>query len=107
MIGEFEYHVLAATVHLGDGAYGLAIREHIEGIAGRSCSPGALYTTLDRLERKGLIDTWMGDATPQRGGRAKRLVRVTAKGRREAKAFYDAITKTTSGTSWEPLRAKR
>ncbi len=107
MIGDFEYLVLAAAAHLGDAAYGLTIRQHIETFAERSCSPGALYTTLDRLERKGLILTWMGDATPRRGGRAKRLVQLTAKGRLEAKTFYDAITAATLGVSWEAARAKR
>jgi DNA-binding PadR family transcriptional regulator len=47
------------------------IRQEIETITGRKCSIGALYTTIDRLETKGFLKTWMGDATPQRGGRAK------------------------------------
>jgi hypothetical protein len=45
----------------------------------RPTTVGALYTTLDRLEAKGLVKTWMGDPTPERGGRPKRMVRVTAK----------------------------
>lgn len=69
MLGEFEYLLLAATTRLGDDAYGAAIRLEIENSTGRGCSIGALYTTLDRLEAKGFIRTWMGSPTPQRGGR--------------------------------------
>src|SRR5215831_10514071 len=80
MLGEFEYLLLSATARLGDDAYGAAIRAEIERATGAPCSVGALYTTLDRLEAKGLIETWMGDATLQRGGRRKRHARLTAKG---------------------------
>ena len=58
-------------------------------------------TTLDRLEAKGLVKTWMGGATPQRGGRRKRMVRLTAKGVREAASFYDAVLRASRGVSWE------
>ena len=79
MLGEFEYALITAAVNLGENAYGAAIRESIEQATGRKCSIGALYTTIDRLETKGLLQTWMGEATPQRGGRSKRMVRVTPK----------------------------
>jgi PadR family transcriptional regulator, regulatory protein PadR len=103
MLGEFEYLLLTAAVRLGDDAYGAAIREAIEHATGRRCSIGALYTTLDRLERKGLLKTWMGEATPQRGGRAKRMVRVTSKGVQASTAFYNAVTRVSRGVSWEAL----
>ena len=106
MVGEFEYLLLSAAVKLGDEAYGAAIRLQIERATGRRCSLGALYTTLDRLEVKGLIQTWMGDATPQRGGRAKRMVRVTGKGCREAEAFYVTVTRATRGLAWEAPKSK-
>ena len=77
-LGDFEQLVLLGVLRLDDEAYGAAIRTATEQAAGRRCSVGALYTTLDRLEAKGLVETWMGDATPQRGGRPKRMVRVTA-----------------------------
>jgi PadR family transcriptional regulator, regulatory protein PadR len=105
MLGEFEYLLLSAAARLADDAYGAAIRLEIENTAGRRCSIGALYTTLDRLEAKGLIKTRMGDPTPQRGGRPKRMVRVTAKGAREAAAFYAAVVQVTRGVSWEAQRA--
>jgi len=101
MLGEFEYLLLSAAARLGEDAYGAAIRQDIENSTGRRCSIGALYTTLDRLEEKGLISTWMGKATPQRGGRPKRMVRVTAKGLRAAAAFYDAVVRVSRGVSWE------
>lgn len=100
MLGEFEYLLIAATVRLGDEAYGVAIREEIETLTRRRCSTGALYTTLDRLEAKGLVRTWMGEATPQRGGRPKRMVRVTPQGRQAAGEFYRAMTRISRGVSW-------
>jgi DNA-binding PadR family transcriptional regulator len=100
MIGEFEYVLIAAAVRLGEGAYGAAIRAEIASSTGRNCSLGALYTTLDRLESKGFLKTWMGEATPQRGGRAKRMVRVTPKGIAAAKGFYESVTRVSQGVSW-------
>jgi PadR family transcriptional regulator, regulatory protein PadR len=80
-LGEFEQLILLAILRLGDEAYGVTIRAELADRAGRSISPGALYTALERLEGKGLIVSRMGDPTPQRGGRAKRYVTVTADGK--------------------------
>src|SRR5271169_6244341 len=104
MLGEFEYLLLTAAARLGEEAYGAAMRQEIEDATGRRCSIGALYTTLDRLEAKGFLKTWMGDPTPQRGGRPKRMVRVTAKGARAASEFYAAVTRVSRGVSWEANR---
>jgi DNA-binding PadR family transcriptional regulator len=101
MLGEFEYLLIIAAARLGDDAYGAAIREEIATTTGRACSIGALYTTLDRLQKKGMLKTWMGEATPQRGGRAKRMVRVTPKGMQAATAFYDAVKRVSRGVMWE------
>ena len=106
MLGEFEYLLVSAAARLGDGAYGAAIRRDIEAATKRRCSIGALYTTLDRLEAKGLVRSWMGDPTPQRGGRQKRMVRVTGKGVQEAKAFYDAVSRASQGVVWATDRAR-
>lgn len=105
MLGEFEYLLISAAAALGDKAYGASIREEIEVITGHKCSIGALYTTIGRLETKGLLKTWMSDATPQRGGRARRMVRITPKGVLAAKEFYDAVTRASRGASWVPSRA--
>jgi PadR family transcriptional regulator, regulatory protein PadR len=101
VLGEFEYLVLSAAARLGADAYGAAIRTEVEKSSGRQCSLGALYTTIDRLEAKGFIETAMGDPTPQRGGRPKRMVRVSKAGKREAAAFYAAIVRATKGLAWE------
>ena len=100
MLGEFEYVLITVAAGLGEKAYGVAIREEIEATTGRKCSIGALYTTIERLETKGFLETWMGDATPQRGGRAKRMVRVTPKGVLAAKHFYNVVTRVSRGASW-------
>ena len=101
MLGEFEYLLLTVATRLGEEAYGAAIRQEIEAVTGRRCSIGALYTTLDRLEAKGFLKTRMGDPTPQRGGRPKRMVRVTAEGVGAARDFYAAVTRVSRGVSWE------
>jgi PadR family transcriptional regulator PadR len=100
MLGEFEYLLITAAVGLGDNAYGAAIREQIENATGRKCSIGALYTTIERLEAKGLLRTWMGEAIAERGGRAKRMIRVTSKGVAAAKQFYDTVMHVSRTASW-------
>lgn len=80
-LGEFEQVVLLAILRLDDNAYGVTIRSEIAECTGREPAPGALYTTLDRLEEKGIVRSWLGDATPQRGGRAKRYFALTKAGR--------------------------
>jgi DNA-binding PadR family transcriptional regulator len=79
-LGEFEQLVLLAILRRGDDAYGVTIRAELKDRAGRAVAPGALYTALERLENKGMITSRMSDPTPQRGGRAKRLVTVSAAG---------------------------
>jgi DNA-binding PadR family transcriptional regulator len=107
MIGEFEYLILSAAAHLGEEAYGAAMRELIETTGGRTCSLGALYTTLDRLESKGLVETWMSAPTQQRGGRAKRMVRLTGDGLHAAREFYEAVIRISSRTEWGKGRRNR
>lgn len=80
-VGEFEQMVLLSIMRLDDAAYGLAISGELERVAGRTPSSGALYTTLDRLEKKGLVQSTAGESTPERGGRPRRYVRVTPAGR--------------------------
>lgn len=80
-LGEFEQVVLLAILRLDENAYGVTIRSEIAACTGREPAPGALYTTLDRMEEKGIVRSWLGDATPQRGGRAKRYFVLTKAGR--------------------------
>ncbi|MCH7711218.1 MAG: helix-turn-helix transcriptional regulator [Proteobacteria bacterium] len=79
-LGEFEHIVLLALVRLGDTAYGMTIRQEIAERIARNVAIGAVYTTLDRLEAKGLISSRVGPSTPERGGRAKRYFRIEAPG---------------------------
>ena len=69
-LGEFEYAVLLAILHLREDAYAVPVRELIEQRTGRPVARGALYTGLDRLEAKGCLKSRMGDATDERGGKA-------------------------------------
>lgn len=79
-MGEFERAVLLAIVRIGDNAYGVSVRRELENRLHRAISAGAIYTTLDRLEEKGLVSSWLGSPTPERGGRAKRFYRVDSAG---------------------------
>lgn len=79
-LGEFEHLIVLALLRLEDRAYGVTVRQEIESRTKREVSIGAVYATLDRLERKGYVKSRRSDPTPERGGRAKRFFRVTAKG---------------------------
>lgn len=79
-IGEFEEIVLLAVRSLGDEATGSTIQERLERQAGRSTSLGAIYAALDRGHRKGLVDSWLGEAAPVPGGRRRRHYRLTGAG---------------------------
>ena len=75
-LGEFEQLVLLAVLRLGDEAYSVPIVEEIEERAGRSVTHAAVDVALRRLEDKGLVHSWMGEPTPERGGRSKRYFEV-------------------------------
>ncbi len=80
-LGEFEQLVLLAILHLEGEVYGIPVVDEIERRTGRSVSRSAVYITLRRLENKGLLSSWMGDSTPERGGKPRRCVRVEPLGR--------------------------
>ena len=98
-LGQFEQLVLTAILTLRDDAYGVTIHSEVQELARpKAVSLGAVYVTLDRLEDKGLIASWLSDPTPARGGRAKRCYRVEALGERvlkesavTAKRIWDTI----------------
>jgi PadR family transcriptional regulator, regulatory protein PadR len=79
-LGEFEHIVILALLRLGEGAYGVTVRQEIEKRIDREVSIGAIYATLDRLEAKGYVKSQIGEPTPERGGRSKRFFYVTGKG---------------------------
>lgn len=96
-LGEFEYAVLLAVLHLDDDAYAVPIRELIEARTGRPVARGALYTGLDRLESKGCLKSRMADATDERGGKPRRYYTVTAAGLKAIRATHEAFASLTRG----------
>jgi PadR family transcriptional regulator, regulatory protein PadR len=114
-LGQFEQLVLTAILMQGeDEAYGVTIHSKVQGLAQpRAVSLGAVYVTLDRLEDKGLISSWLSDPTPERGGRAKRCYRLEALGERAlqesavtAKRIWDTIAQVW-GKDWAKEWGKR
>ena len=96
-LGEFEYAVLLAILHLDEEAYAVPIRELIEEKTGRPVARGALYTGLDRLESKGCLKSRMGDPTEERGGKARRYFTVTPAGLKAIRATHEALSSMTKG----------
>jgi DNA-binding PadR family transcriptional regulator len=93
-LGEFEQLVLLACVHLGDEAYGVSIADEIERRTGRQAAHAAVYVTLRRLERKGLLASWLGEPTAERGGKARRHVKLTRAGTatlKESRQMFDEM----------------
>lgn len=96
-LGEFEHIIILALLRLQDRAYGVTVRQEIECRAQREVSIGAVYATLDRLERKGYVKSRRGAPTPERGGRSKRFFRVTAKGMAAAHRTHRAFESMREG----------
>jgi PadR family transcriptional regulator PadR len=86
-LGMLELTTLLSVARLGDEAYGLAVRQDLSERAGRDYSVGAIYTTLQRLEDKGLLASRASEPLPVRGGRSRRHFRITGAG---ARAIRDA-----------------
>lgn len=97
VLGGVELLVLLALIRLGDEAYGVPISDEIEATLGRSVSVGSVYITLDRLERKGLVSSRLGEPTAERGGRAKTYFRPTAKGLREVRLARRTLMRLWQG----------
>jgi len=96
-LGEFEQLVLLAILQLRDNAYGMTIRLEIQQRTNRSASLGAIYTTSERLEAKGLVSSWIGESIPERGGRAKKFFRLEATGQRALNKSCAASANMTAG----------
>jgi PadR family transcriptional regulator PadR len=97
ILGEFEQLVLLALVRLGPDAYGATVRREIEQHAGREVSISAVYTTLERLEQKGLVRSRIGDPTPERGGRRRRHFELLPLGARSLRDAWRALAGMTAG----------
>ncbi len=103
-LGEFEQMVLLAALRLTDQAYAVTIRREIERRTGRSVSRGAVYITLDRLEKKGFLTSYLANSTAERGGRAKRYYQVKPVGEAALKDSWSAMRKMWEGL--EPVVRK-
>jgi DNA-binding PadR family transcriptional regulator len=82
-LGEFEHFVLLSILQLKGEAYGVTIRAHLKKEIKRDVSLGAIYSTIERLEKKGFILSRKSEALPERGGKPKRLVKITPLGHKE------------------------
>jgi PadR family transcriptional regulator PadR len=96
-ISDFELMVLLAVMRVGTDAYGVPVAREIEATTGRVVAVAAIYAALQRLERKGLLASALGEPTAERGGRAKRFFRVTPKGVAEARETQRAFTALWKG----------
>src|SRR5262245_10814712 len=96
-LGEFELLVLLAVLRLGGDAYGVTIRDEIERETTREVTVGAIYKTLGRLEDKGYVSTRLGDPTPQRGGRRKKLYKLGPLGHRALKQSFADLRRLARG----------
>lgn len=96
-LGELEMLVLLAVQRLDEDAYGIRVLDELDRTAKRRLTRGTIYATLQRLEDKGLLDSRLGEATAQRGGRAKRYYRVNEKGLAALRRGVGAIRALSEG----------
>jgi DNA-binding PadR family transcriptional regulator len=98
MLGQLEQMMMLAVLHLGQDAYGGAIRDELEERAGKSLALGTVYVTMKRLEKRGLIRSWLGDPTSERGGKAKRFYAVEPAGVEALRVAQERL-----GRMWKEL----
>ena len=96
-LGDVEHFVLIAILHLGEDTYSVPIMEEIARRTGRAVAPAAVYIALRRLEEKGLVRSRVGEATAERGGRAKRHVKLTSSGRKQLQQAREAFVQMWAG----------
>lgn len=101
-LGGFEELLLLCVYTLSDDAYGASIQQKVEREGRRPVSIGAVYATLDRLERKGFLRSWLGEPTALRGGRRKRHFRITSTGVRALKSI-----RRTRDSVWAEIEKAR
>ena len=98
-LGEFEEFTLLAVKALGDHTYAVPVQQYVEEATARRVSMGAIYAALSRLEDKGFVQSTMGEPTARRGGKPKRLFRVTAAGLKTARELHRVREKIWSAIS--------
>ena len=102
LLGEFEQMLLLAALRLGDQAYGVALMKELEAVAGRRVSRGSVYVTLDRMEEKGWVQSSLSPARQERGGRSRRIIKVTAEGVSQLRRSKEALQ-----ALWDGVEALR
>jgi DNA-binding PadR family transcriptional regulator len=113
-IGQFEQLVLTAVLSLREDAYGVSIHGRVVELAApKTVSLGAVYVTLDRLEDKGFVTSWLSDPRPERGGRAKRCYRLEALGERVLREsaesvhrMHEVLSEAWGVRGWKPARIR-
>jgi len=112
-LGQFEQLVLASVLVLGQQAYGVTIFEKVGEMAERPVKIGSVYITLDRLEDKGYLSSWLADPTPERGGKRKRYYRILSAGERAlrealdtSRRIEDTVEESWRIGKWRPKTAK-
>ena len=111
-LGQFEQLVLTAILSLGEDAYGVTIHARVEELSRpRKVTRGAVYATLDRMEDKRLISSWLSDPIKERGGRSRRYYRLEKSGEKAlresalaARRLYEVIAENWKGAAWKPSR---
>ncbi len=106
-LGDVEHFVLIALLHLDGESYSVPIMNEIAQRTGRTVAKAAIYIALRRLEEKGLVASRVGDATAERGGRAKRMFKLTATGRRQLREARDAFLQMWAGADLVADRGHR
>ena len=109
-LGQFEQIVLTAILALDGNAYGVTIHAKVEELSHpKKIARGAVYATLDRMEDKGLISSWLSEPTKERGGRSRRHYRLEKSGEkalkesaRTAQRLIETITRSLGGLAWKP-----
>jgi DNA-binding PadR family transcriptional regulator len=97
-LGDLEQLVLFALVRLEGEAHGSAIVRALAERSARHVAPGALYTVLERLQDKGFVEAWIGDSTPERGGRRRKVYRIQPAGARALRSWYRGLLDLAAGT---------
>lgn len=111
-LGQFEQIVLTAVLSLGEDAYGVTVHAKVGQLSRpKKISLGAVYATLDRLEDKGLISSFLSDPTPERGGRSRRYYCVEKTGEKAlmesanlARRMFESLEKSLGGLAWKAKR---
>jgi PadR family transcriptional regulator, regulatory protein PadR len=111
-LGQFEQIVLTAILSLGDQAYGVTIHSKVENLSRpKRVTRGAVYATLDRMEDKGLINSWLSDPLKERGGRSRRYYQLEKTGEKalreavqSAQRLHEIIAQNWRGLGWKSIR---